>query len=191
MLRVFKCFHSKIRKETALNLVNAFHYQNDIYTSKFQPLNELKESLRKEVNASNQLRLEFPNLYRFIKAYHQNGFKLGEIDPLGQNKVGEEAFSELSPEFYGLSKDGLYKTEGLLHSASNSEMSLEEIEKYLKRIYSSKMTIEFDFITNEEEKHWISKEFEKMQSQPVDNQVKVELAKLLLKSQVKRKKFFK
>ena len=187
MLRGFKSISNIARKQPlfAFTLSNKYHYQTELYTSKYQPEIVVNESLKNEIISINDLRIQNPNLYRFIKAYHQNGFKLGNIDPLGQQKVNEAAIFELSPEFYGLKKDeSLHKINGLLHSGLDKQMTLEQIENYLKSTYASNMTIEFDFITNEEEKHWIAKEFELIQNSPIENNTKADLLKLLLKSQV-------
>jgi len=177
MLRIFKSQQNNLAR-IFVNSNRFFNYQKDIYNSNFSKQDDL---LQKELNQLNKFKIEQPNLYRFIKAYHQHGHKTADINPLSLNKQNND-LTELSPISYGLSDDVLYSTEGLLFS-SKSFMGLDEIESYLKNIYSNKMSIEFDFLSSEEEKLWINREFEKMQNEDLNSNVKIELAKLLLKSQ--------
>ena len=174
--------HRIIRSRSKLvnvlaNSQRYFNYQKNIYTTN---LKVDESTLRNELNELNQFRIEQPNLYRFIKAYQQHGHKQANVNPL--NTKSETTIAELNPANYGLTDSNSYSTQGLLFG-SNSNMSLNEIELYLKKVYSDKMTIEFDHLLSEEEKHWISKEFEEMQAKQIDKETKIELAKLLLKSQ--------
>jgi probable 2-oxoglutarate dehydrogenase E1 component DHKTD1 len=161
-----------------------YHYQTEIYNNEFtesKRLNDpLYENLRKENENLYEIAKQEPNLYRFIKAYRQYGFKIGDINPLKSEKVHNMPL-ELDPIRYGLDRSSQYSTNGLL--SGGGFKSLNEIESYLKDIYSKNITIEFDHILNEEEKLWISKEFEAVSNQQLDSKVKVNVLKLLLKSQ--------
>lgn len=165
----------------ASNSYRNFNYQKDIYTKNLQ-IND--DYLKEELNELNKFKIEQPNLYRFIKAYHQHGHQQALTNPIDNKTVN---LNELNPSNYGLNNENVYSTEGLLFS-QYSNMNLDEIETYLKNAYSDKMSIEFDFITSEEEKLWIAREFEVIQLKELDKNVKIEIAKLLLKSQVKQKK---
>lgn len=186
MLRLFQTVSSK--KHVPLSVISSssrhYNFQTKIYTDKFNSTQIPEAELKSDLENFKSKRNLQPNLYRFIKAYHQNGHKLGNIDPLGA-KSQQSEFSELNPEYYDLKRDSaVYATEGLVNS-QNSSMTLAEIETYLKRTYSDKMTVEFDFVGSEVEKEWIAREFEAMQVQEVDKADKIELVKLLLKSQVR------
>ena len=148
MLRLFQTVSSK-KQHVPLSVISSTYrnhnFQTKIYTDKFTskqiPEAELKSDLE---NFKSKRNLQ-PNLYRFIKAYHQNGHKLGDINPLSTNEAAEH--SELTPEYYDLQRDAaVYATQGLLNSQSSS-MTLTEIESYLKNTYSDKMTVEFDFLS--------------------------------------------
>jgi 2-oxoglutarate dehydrogenase complex dehydrogenase (E1) component-like enzyme len=162
-----------------------FTYQAEIYTIPFKHENDQSEKLQGELSQLKQLKCEQSNLYRYIKAYHEYGFKKASIDPLCQVEC-ESNLALLDPASYGLDKNAStsYQTNGLLHSIDRSSMSLSEIEDYLNKIYAGKMSIEFDYIQSEEEKHWIAREFERIQSEELDKSAKINILKLLLKSQV-------
>ena len=163
MLRAAKLFGS-IQQSTFLSRqlnsifkiqFNNYHYQTDIYTSKFENT-DVSQDLRRELLTLNKYRNEQPNLYRFIKSYQEYGYKRSQLDPLNTKTENELSLSELEPEFYGLLRnDNRYSVEGLLNC--NATMTIEEIEKYLKKVYSQHITIEFEFLQREEEKLWLAR----------------------------------
>jgi 2-oxoglutarate dehydrogenase complex dehydrogenase (E1) component-like enzyme len=135
---------------------NNYQYQADIYTNKFENTKLTKE-LKSDLLKLNQHRNKHPNLYRFVKSYQQYGYKKSQLDPLKANNELDN-LAELEPEFYGLSRDeNKHPVEGLLNLNENASMTINEIENYLKKIYSQHMTIEFEFLQNEEEKLWIAR----------------------------------
>jgi 2-oxoglutarate dehydrogenase complex dehydrogenase (E1) component-like enzyme len=161
-----------------------YNYQKEIYTNKFEIREDrdLKDQLAKinsHINAQ-------PNLFRFVNSYRQNGFRVANLDPLNQEKQSVE-LQALDPKTYGLDlkDEKLYDTTGIIFNSSNQRMTIKQIEDYLKDTYSSNLTIEFDYIQNEEEKLWISKEFEKLKTLNLESKTKIELLKLLSKSEVK------
>ena len=176
MLRIIK---SKfLVRFTASQNLRHHSYQKAIYTSNFSANDA---TLTRQLTDLNRYKTEQPNLYRYVKAYHQHGHKAAAINPLNTNTVEVD---ELRPDAYVLSHEVDYATEGILFSNSNGSMKLNEIETYLKRCYSSQMSIEFEHLSTEEEKLWLNREFEQLQSSQLDDSVRIELAKLLLKSQV-------
>lgn len=175
MLRIIRLRSTKLASIVSSNSRN-FSYQKDIYLNN---LNTNDPALRNELNELNKFKIEQSNLYRFIKAYHQHGHKQADINPLYSRP--ETTLAELDPATYGLTND-TYSTQGLLF-VPRSNMNLNEVESYLKSVYSDKMSIEFEHILSEEEKLWISREFEQIQAKQLDKEIKLELAKLLLKSQ--------
>lgn len=183
MLRLFQAVGTKKQnRSTLISSYRNYNYLTEIYTKKFESANNNNAALEEEINSLKELRNSEPNLYRFVKAYHQSGHKQGQTNPLKANK--SEHF-ELRPDFYGLQTNDAtkYSTKGFLNNSDKSEMTLSEIEAYLQKIYSSEMTMEFEYIQCEKEKQWLAKEFEKIQAERVDIGVKIEILKLLLKSQ--------
>lgn len=161
----------------------SYKYQAEIYTNKFETSDD---ALKNDLKDANQHRVSQPNLYRFINAYHQYGFKKAKLDPLNQMNNQENYISELDPATYGLGKDAAtsYPIQGLLFNSKCQEMTVEQIDAYLTSTYSSNIAIEFEFLTSEEEKLWLAKEFELMQQETIENRIKIDLLKLLQKSQV-------
>lgn len=158
-----------------------FNYQTELFRpgARFGPQED--QRLSEELKGVTQLRHTNAQLYNYIKAYHEYGVRLAKLNPLEAEDVKMPV--ELNPETYGLRTNSSYSTEGFLFNDQKT-MSLTEIEQYLQSIYSSHMAIEFSFIDNEEEKLWIAREFEKLNGLQISNETRVDLLKLLVKSQV-------
>ncbi len=139
----------------------------------------------------NEKILRQPNLYRYIDAYRQYGYKKSLIDPLNQNNP-RISTAQLDPLRYGLDHSTQYEVNDLLFLLSNangsSHWSVQQIESYLQDVYSKSCSIEFDYLRNEEEKYWIAREFEHMQQTTLDNQTRTGILKLMLKSEVNENK---
>lgn len=164
-----------------------YYFQTEIYNNELvesrRVNNYVFENLHKENENFYEKAKQEPNLYRFIKAYRQYGYKIGEINPLEFEKTTSLP-NELNPLRYGLDRSLSYSTKGLLFNSFDEPKNLNEIESSLREIYSKNITIEFDHISNEEEKLWIAREFEKMSSGKLNSKNRIEILKLLLKSQV-------
>jgi probable 2-oxoglutarate dehydrogenase E1 component DHKTD1 len=164
---------------TCLLTKRCFQYQNEIYVSNFEP-SQGDETRRHRLAQANESRSAQPNLHRFIRAYQENGFKMGRVNPLGHHVT---KLDELDLKNFGLSGSQQFPVDNLLFSTSKSSMTIDEIESYLREVYANKMTIEFDYIQNEEEKLWIATQFEKLQCEPISATSQLESLKLMLKSQ--------
>lgn len=177
-------------KNYAVASYRGYHYQTKIYNvdqldksiqSDFYK--KLEEELAKSYENANQE----PNLSRFINAYRRYGFKKHTLNPLGSVQH-DKYLVELDPSKYGLNLSAKYDVKNLLYnqnfSENNSVISLADIENILKSTYSTNLTIEFEHILSEEEKFWIAKEFEQMHNVQLNNDSRVNILKLLLKSQV-------
>jgi 2-oxoglutarate dehydrogenase complex dehydrogenase (E1) component-like enzyme len=197
---MLQVFNSSSKKTTSLtnklsliqhNSVRSYKYQTELYTKKFTTKDEqLLNDLRKVYTN----RFQQPNLYRFVNAYQQYGFKQAKLDPLeldlSSSSSHRRLLDELDPSAYDLNdREALFPTEGILFT-DKAKMNLNEIESYLKSKYSTNMAIEFDFIQDEEEKLWLAKEYENLFSSQIDSTSKVGMLKILLKSQVKFFFFF-
>ena len=166
------------RSALNLSLTRSYNFQTELYAKKFETKDEKLES---ELRNVQQNRAQQSQLLNYINAYHQYGFKAARLDPLGLNNLNGEA--QLEPSIFGLEKSQSFPTEGLVFG-NQKNMSVEEIESYLKSVYSTNMAIEFSFIQSEEEKLWIAQEFESISSKQVDAKDRVDILKLLMKSQV-------
>lgn len=181
MLRSARYLKSSFEKSISLCGGSSFQsrqftYQKEIYTNDFEQVNH---KIPKDVLDS---RAANPNLYRFINAYHKYGYKLARLDPLELTNL-EDKMGELDPKNFGLD-EAKFNVDNLLHSVAGQQLGLSEVESYLKQAYSSNWAIEFEHLQSEEEKLWLAKEFEQINAKKIDNAVKLDLVKLLLKSQV-------
>lgn len=169
-----------------------FSYQTDLFVKSYdEPPNE---KLIRELDNVYARRAEQSNLYRFIDAYHEYGHLNAKINPLDDstnanivNNSNHSLSKLLDPANYGLTNNShKYSTNGLLFSSNQQQqqMTVEEIEQYLKNTYSAKLTMEFKHLTNEEEKLWLMKEFETLNHQQLETKTKINISKLLLRSQV-------
>ncbi|HSS44420.1 MAG TPA: 2-oxo acid dehydrogenase subunit E2, partial [Thermoanaerobaculia bacterium] len=90
-----------------------------------------------------------------INAYRVRGHLIADIDPLGLMPV--QNHPELDLETYGLTLwdlDRAFWTGGL---AGGEHMALREIIAVMRRVYCGKVGIEYRFISDPTEKHWIRK----------------------------------
>ena len=183
MLRNPQFFKQIVSRHSVQNQLRNYNYQTEVYTKKFESIDE---NLKKDLQNVNVHRVKQPNLYRYISAYRQYGFKNAQVNPLDQYVNFDNYASELDPKTYGLSRDSTaYSTQGLIHAAGTDQMTVDQIESYLKNTYADKACIEFDFLSSLEEKLWIEKRFEEIQSQSIEQKTQIEILNLLLKSQVK------
>ena len=92
----------------------------------------------------------------------------------------------MDPRTYNLNLNDnkLYPVKGLLFNCSKDLMTIKEISSYLKNAYSNNISIEFDFIENEEERLWLTKEFETLGTSDIEVKEKNELLQALIKSEV-------
>lgn len=183
MLRSFqkiKHFNQKNAFLVNLNPKN-YHYQTEFYTGKFDSVDE---NLANQLITTNHSRSNQSNLYRYIHAYRQYGYKISQVDPLDhQNNINK--ISELDPATYGLERNSTaYSVKDLIHASESRNLTIDEIENYLKNIYSNKISIEFDFISSPEEKLWIEKKFEELLLKPIENKTRLNILDILIKSQV-------
>ncbi len=126
-------------------------------------------------------------MFRFVNSYHKNGHKIAKVDPLQLNEYFNNLkFDEFDPKTYGLNinDNKQYPIRGILFNSAKTSMTLIEINRYLKNVYSDKISIEFDFIDNEEEKLWLVKEFERIRTTDLEIKTKKELLQNLIKSEV-------
>lgn len=179
---MLKISHFITKNLKNLQIKNSYHYQNKIYKNPQVDLRPLLSTIREKISETNEKILNQPNLYRFIEAYRRYGYLASQINPLNGQQF--DVTNELDPKKYGLSDNLSYSIDGLLHLSNNQITSLQEVKDYLKNVYSSHMTIELDHITSEEEKYWLAREYEKLQQESLNHDTQLNIAKLLLKSEV-------
>lgn len=187
MLRSSRYLKSSLEKSISTSSASlsrrSFNYQKQIYLKNYENAVNIED--RAFVDDVVKSRQSFSNLYRYINAYHKYGYQSARLDPLElENPRLHTLKNYLDPKEYGLDSSEKFKVDNLLFNTNSNQLDLAEIEKYLKSHYSSNCAIEFDYLKNEEEKLWINKEFELLASYTINKEVKLDLLKLLLKSQV-------
>ena len=101
---------------------------------------------------------------RLINSYRVRGHQNAHIDPL--NLVKTVKIADLDPAFHGLTDSDMDR---IFHSGSlytQKKMSLREILRFLKEVYSRTVGSEYMHITDTTQKRWIQKRLEGYQARP-------------------------
>ena len=96
---------------------------------------------------------------QLIQAYRNRGHQKANIDPLRLQQRGN--CEELDLQYHGLNKDDLDKifhTDTLNINQENA--SLKEIMESLEKIYCNTLGIEYNYITNHQERSWFQSRLE-------------------------------
>lgn len=88
----------------------------------------------------------------------------------------------MSPEFYGLSKDEIVNTAGMMFTTSQ-QTTVCELEKLLNEIYCENVSAEFFYVQDAEEKEWLSENYERILQETISDGERKRVAELLIKSQ--------
>ncbi|KAG8176487.1 hypothetical protein JTE90_017542 [Oedothorax gibbosus] len=141
-------------------------------------------SLQIEENRISPLYSKFSNpVYILTEAFRNHGYKIANINPL--IKPTSSYLPILDPLNYDLKIDDSTKVslDGIIKS-TQSETTIENLIQTLNKIYCDKISLEIQHL-EENEKAWISSEFEKIQLESnLSNEERKNLAQELLKSQV-------
>jgi 2-oxoglutarate dehydrogenase E1 component len=101
---------------------------------------------------------------RLINAYRVRGHQNAKLDPLGLHET--VPLPELQPEFYGLydeHMDEVFNTGSLF---TEDRLSLREILKTVREVYTGTVGAEYMHITDTEEKRWAQQRLETYRNQP-------------------------
>uniref|UniRef100_A0A1A9UWW9 Transketolase-like pyrimidine-binding domain-containing protein n=1 Tax=Glossina austeni TaxID=7395 RepID=A0A1A9UWW9_GLOAU len=126
------------------------------------------------------------NVYRWVEAYRKHGHKFANVNPISI-KGPQSPLDELNPAFYGLEAKENVKPQGLLNAPelkTTTSTTVDVLELLLKEIYcGNAVSAEFAYIENLEEREWLSKHFEQLKTRSVSNDIRKQIAELLIKSQ--------
>uniref|UniRef100_A0A8C4NNJ4 2-oxoadipate dehydrogenase complex component E1 n=1 Tax=Eptatretus burgeri TaxID=7764 RepID=A0A8C4NNJ4_EPTBU len=120
-------------------------------------------------------------LLRLVTAFREHGHRKAQLDPLDGIFV-DQSVPEIQPETYGL-QPGLYLVPDGLHIGCK-EASLDHIVAYLQQTYCRHLAVETGWLDSTEQREWLGQAFEQIRDEPLDMNERLELAKLLLESQI-------
>lgn len=119
---------------------------------------ETKAAPSEKTSGQNgDLNLKVANL---ISAYKKNGHLAADLDPLGL--AARKRVAEIEPEFHQINNDDLAKEVSAPPSlaGSSGKIKLADLIAKLNQIYTNKIGAEFEYIANNEQKQWLTNEFE-------------------------------
>ncbi|KAL9899955.1 putative 2-oxoadipate dehydrogenase complex component E1 homolog isoform 2-T2 [Glossina fuscipes fuscipes] len=168
--------HSTVLRRT-------YHSEKGVFGYRPRPKRQFKVS--EEVLQSRNAQ---SNVYRWVEAYRKHGHKFANVNPISI-KGPQSPLDELNPAFYGLEAKENVKPQGLLNApeletTTATTTTVDVLELLLKQIYcGNAVSAEFAYIENLEEREWLSKHFEQLKTRSVSNDVRKQIAELLIKSQ--------
>ncbi|KAL4237502.1 putative 2-oxoglutarate dehydrogenase E1 component DHKTD1 [Mactra antiquata] len=166
------------RWQTSSVLSSYYHSNSGVYGHR-------KQAVRPGQYVSNnalQNRIENSNVYRLIEAYRLHGHKKATLDPLSLQQ--EHDPHELSPERYGImSGSDIIDINGLFYNNNITSMSVSDLIVQLEKQYCDTIAAEFQHLQTEEEREWFAEAFETKHDIDINDERKIDLANLMLKSQ--------
>jgi probable 2-oxoglutarate dehydrogenase E1 component DHKTD1 len=128
------------------------------------------------------------NLKGYINWIRKNSFKFCNLDPLGiNNKKPSEDFDAVSWQLSELEKLEDFPIDSsstFTQSLLDTNITISDLENYLKKIYLSNVGVEFSQIDCEEEKSWLFENYETIMNQPDNNLELVNAFKVLYPAQL-------
>ncbi|XP_071963051.1 2-oxoadipate dehydrogenase complex component E1-like [Antedon mediterranea] len=156
-----------------------YHAKTGIYGYKPAAQQTLQEfKVDREVLSK---RIENAALSQLVEAYRSHGHKKAKIDPLGLQVPSPTP--ELNPELYGLCSTSKFDLSGILNTADKGSKSLDEVISALESIYCGATSAECSHLETLEEREWFAQKFEESRSWQLTDSEKIEIAKVIAKSQ--------
>lgn len=128
-------------------------------------------------------RVKKSNVYRWVEAYRNHAHRTAAIDPVPFRTSAENNVPELDSSRYGLSTRDFVEPFGICNFKSNSTLTVDQLQELLNRTYRGTASIELAFIENEQEREWLTENYERHLHKTLDTIDRREIAELLLKSQ--------
>ncbi len=142
---------------------------------------DLKTSLASETatNVGN-LDLKVANL---IAAYKKVGHLAADVDPLGL--MVRKNSAEIEPEFHKISDAdlALEVSAPISLASSNGKIKLADLIAKLNKIYTNKIGAEFEYIANNEQKQWLTNEFESLATADLEGAEKIKVLSEIIKAE--------
>jgi len=123
-----------------------------------------------------------PNIYRFIQAHRQHGYKHARLNPVPVPGSSQPAAAgrELDPDHYGVRGEDRLNPAGLVNSPAST---VSDLAQDLTNLYCGTTAIECEYMESAEEKEWLYTHYETVKQSPISSDQQIELATEMLKSQ--------
>jgi len=95
---------------------------------------------------------------RYVNAHRVRGHQHAELDPLNLRENGR--IPDLDPAFHGLTSDDFGKTFNTGSLVAAKELTLSEINRIVRQVYTGTIGSEYMHITSTSEKRWIQERLE-------------------------------
>lgn len=125
-------------------------------------------------------RNEQANLFRFVSAHRQNGYKYAKLNPVAGSGGEPVNPAELDPSYYSIRAEDTINPAGLVSAPTGTVSELAEV---LSGLYCGSTAIEAEYIEDGAEKEWLYARYEEVKQSPLSGLERTELAAEMLKSQ--------
>lgn len=125
------------------------------------------------------------NLKGYINYFRSNSYKHANIDPLGIAPQIQKPTEEFNLDHWGLGQTEkieefpLDNTHSFNENLINKNITIMDLEEYLKKLYLKSSGVEFEHVENEEEKGWLYETYENLMTSEENNMELVNLFKVL------------
>ena len=136
------------------------------------------ERLSEEVCRS---RSEQANVYRFVQAHRQYGYKYAKLNPVPVTEAACDA-GELDPSTYSIDLQDTLEPKGLIYESSETS-TVSDLANTLSNLYCGSTAIEAEYIENQVEKEWLYAKYEEIKQTALSNEERKQLGEEMLKSQ--------
>ncbi|XP_063231857.1 probable 2-oxoglutarate dehydrogenase E1 component DHKTD1 homolog, mitochondrial isoform X2 [Bacillus rossius redtenbacheri] len=168
---------AKLRSWPARNFEGRRDYQTRTGVYGYRPKTKKEFKIPDEVLES---RAKQSNFHRLVSAYRKYGHRKADINPV--NFSPERAVPELSLRRYGLREHETVLSAGILAAPWASGTAREAVQ-LLEEAYCGRISAEFDYLEDEEEREWFAERMERLPSETLARESRVALATELLKAQ--------
>lgn len=153
-----------------------YHSQNGVYGYRSKPA--VPYEVPREAIES---RIAHSNFYRLVSAYREHAHKKANINPISIKEP--RRVPELDFRRYGLEENDVFNFSGILFG-SKQEGTIGEAIAFLEKVYADKISCEFSYLEEEEEREWFASRMEStVVGESLSNEEKTNLATELLRSE--------
>ena len=146
--------------------------------------NVKKEEPKKDVKSAAQtqsgkdLNIRTANL---VLAYKRFGHLAASLDPLGL--APRKEVIEIDPKNHGIDDSDLEKEVELSGILGLGKVKISQVINHLRYIYTNKIGFEFEYISNNEQKAWLSRESENAALSDLSKDEKVKILKEIIRTE--------
>ena len=116
-----------------------------------------------------------------VLAYQRFGHLAANLDPLGLTPINH--VGEIDPQTHGIEVEDLDKTVDLKGVLGFGKATISQVIEQLSLVYTSKIGSEFEYIYNQEQKNWLSREVETVIPAEISKDEKVKILKEVIRTE--------